>query len=208
MHIESLLCDWDGETVMIRFDRPTGAWIFIAIHSTRLGQAMGGTRMKSYPDPAAALLDALRLAASGMTYKFAVPNIPSGGGKAVIDVPAHFDPGSRPALLQRYGTLVRQLNGLFFTGPDVSISPTDMDIISLTAAPFILYAPDYVINVGGAMAVPGIEISGWSRQKAETEMADPVRRVSREVLGQAAAEGITTELAARRIAEDHLSRAV
>ena len=83
--------------------------------------------MKSYLDPAAALLDALRLA-SGMTYKFAVPNIPRGGWKAVIDVPANFDPGSRPALLQRYGALVQQLNGLFLTAPDVSTSPADMDI--------------------------------------------------------------------------------
>jgi hypothetical protein len=56
------------------------------------------------------------------------------------------------------------------------------------------------------MAVPGLEILGWSRQKAETEAADTVRRALRGVLEQAAAEGITTELAARRISEDHLSR--
>jgi glutamate dehydrogenase/leucine dehydrogenase len=93
--------------------------------------------MKSYPDPAAAPLDALCLT-SGMTYKFAVPSIPRGGGKAVIDMPANFDPDLRPALLQRYGALVRQLNGLFLTGPEVCTSPAAMDIISLTAAPFVL----------------------------------------------------------------------
>ena len=61
--MESLLKAWDGETVVVRYDRPTGAWIFIAIHSTRLGPAGGGTRMKSYPDVASALQDAFRLAA-------------------------------------------------------------------------------------------------------------------------------------------------
>jgi leucine dehydrogenase len=65
--IEDLLRAWDGEDVVIRFDRPTGSWILNAIYSTCLGPAGDGTRMKSYPDPAAALRDAMRLA-EGMAY--------------------------------------------------------------------------------------------------------------------------------------------
>jgi glutamate dehydrogenase/leucine dehydrogenase len=34
----------------------------------------------------------------------------------------------------------------------------------------ILYAPDYVINVGGAMAIIGIEILGWTPARAENEL--------------------------------------
>ena len=83
MNIESLLSDWDGETLISRYDKPTGAWIFIAIHSTRLGLAGGGTRMKTYPDQQAALQDVLRLS-RGMTYKFAVAGLLKGGAKAVI----------------------------------------------------------------------------------------------------------------------------
>ena len=30
--MESLIREWDGETVIVRYDRATGAWIFIAIH--------------------------------------------------------------------------------------------------------------------------------------------------------------------------------
>jgi leucine dehydrogenase len=86
MTIESLIKEWEGETVITRYDRPTGAWIFIAIHVTRGGRAGGGTRMRSYADPGLALQDALRLA-SAMTYKFAVAGIPRGGAKAVIAVP-------------------------------------------------------------------------------------------------------------------------
>ena len=134
--MESLLREWDGETVIVRYDHPTGAWIFIAIHSTRLGPACGGTRMKSYPDVQAALQDAMRLA-EGMTYKFAGPGLPYGGGKAVIALPSDFDLQARPELLQRYGALVHQLGGLFSTGPDVGTSSADMDIIAETGAPYV-----------------------------------------------------------------------
>ncbi|HXT52572.1 MAG TPA: Glu/Leu/Phe/Val dehydrogenase dimerization domain-containing protein, partial [Thermoanaerobaculia bacterium] len=68
--LESVLRDWDGEAVLSRFDRETGAWIFIALHSTALGPALGGTRMRVYPTPADGLRDAQRLAES-MTMKWA-----------------------------------------------------------------------------------------------------------------------------------------
>ena len=120
----------------MRFDRPTGAWIFIAVHSTRLGPATGGTRMKSYPEPRAALADALRLA-EGMTYKYAVPGFARGGGKTVICVPGELDPQQRTGLLLRYGELLHRLDGYFQTGPDVGTSPEDMDTIAQTGAPHV-----------------------------------------------------------------------
>ena len=58
--MEALLRKWDGEAVVAHYNRHADAWIFIALHSTRLGPAMGGTRMKHYPDQEAALRDALR----------------------------------------------------------------------------------------------------------------------------------------------------
>ena len=54
---------WDGECVVVRHDRPTGTWIFVAVHDRTLGMAMGGCRMKVYPTPADGLRDAQRLAA-------------------------------------------------------------------------------------------------------------------------------------------------
>ncbi len=74
--MESLVRGWDGETVIVCYDRPTGAWILIAIHSTRLGPATGGTRMKHYPNIVAGgannLLaepsDAARLKVRGILY--------------------------------------------------------------------------------------------------------------------------------------------
>jgi leucine dehydrogenase len=305
--------------------------------------------MKSYPDVGAALQDAMRLA-EGMTYKFAGPGIPRGGGKAVIALPDDFDPQARPALLRRYGALVHQLGGLFYTGPDVGTSSADMDIIAETGAPYvfgrtpaaggagssgpatalgvftgiqvacehlfgeaalngrrvlvqgagsvggpliehlhaagaeltfsevdegairrfrdrlglqfvspqavytaecdlfapcalgsvlnadtipqlkcravvgaannqladskdaerlqargILYAPDYVVNVGGAIFLLGVEAQGWTKERAEEEVVESVRRALGQIFELAAMEGITTDAAAQQIAQKRLS---
>ena len=127
--MESLISEWDGESLIIRYDQPTGAWIFIAIHSTRLGPATGGIRVKNYPNPETALQDALRLA-TAMTYKFAVPGISRGGGKAVISLPEDLSLESYHNLLRRFGKLLHQLGGLFYTGMDVGTTPEDMNIIA------------------------------------------------------------------------------
>lgn len=136
MDFENLIRNWDGETVVTHYDRPTGAWIFIAIHSTRNGPACGGTRMKSYPSIESALQDVLKLAA-GMTLKFAAADFEFGGGKAVIALPPKFDSSARPGLLRRYGALVKQLGGLYYTGPDVGTNSADMDVISETGTPYV-----------------------------------------------------------------------
>jgi glutamate dehydrogenase/leucine dehydrogenase len=69
----------------------------------------------------------------------------------------------------------------------------------------ILYAPDYVINVGGAMAILGLETQGWTQEGAEKQVVESVRRALRQIFEVAATERITTEAAARQIAEERLS---
>ncbi len=135
--MEDLLKQWDGENLFIRFHHPSGAWIFMAIHSTKLGPPVsGGTRMKFYPDRKAALQDALKLSAA-MTSKLALSGIAHGGGKVVIALPPNFDSAMRPDLLRSYGTLLQQIGGLFLTGPDVGTSPEDMNIIAETGDPYV-----------------------------------------------------------------------
>jgi leucine dehydrogenase len=347
--MESLLKEWDGETVIVRHDPGTEAWIYIAIHSSRLGPATGGTRMRHYDSQEAALEDALRLS-RGMTYKFAVPGIERGGGKAVISIPEDLDPDSRPDLLRRYGGLVHQLGGVFYTGPDVGTCPEDMDIIAETGAPYVFactpeaggagssgpltalgvftgiqvacetvlrddslkdckilvqgvgsvggiliehlrdagaevmfsdineeviqhyrdelglqfipgdevyetdcdvfapcalggilnevtipqlkcrfiaggannqlahpddaerlrergigYAPDYVVNVGGAMGIPGMELLGWSQEEAEQRVSGSVRQALKRIFQMAEEQQITTDEAAQLIAQEHMS---
>jgi leucine dehydrogenase len=120
---------WDGEQVVARFDEPSGTWMFVCIHSRRLGPAAGGTRMKIYSSPAQALHDGTRLAA-GMTAKFAVAGLPFGGGKAVLAVSRLPQGNERRELLHRYGRLVCSLGGNYLTGCDMNTTPADLDTIS------------------------------------------------------------------------------
>jgi leucine dehydrogenase len=126
---EDLLRTWDGEEVVVRFDAPTGAWMFVAVHSTDLGPAAGGTRMRSYPSPEEALRDGLRLS-SAMTSKMAMASMPFGGGKAVLAVPEIPTGEARRELLLRYGELVESLHGTYWTACDMNTSPLDMDVIA------------------------------------------------------------------------------
>ena len=125
---EELLRRWDGEHAVARYDASTGTWMLVCIHSTQLGPAMGGTRMKTYGEPAEALEDGLRLAA-GMTRKLAVLGLPCGGGKAVLAVPSIPTGDERRRVLERYAELVESLGGTFVTGPDVNTRESDMDVI-------------------------------------------------------------------------------
>jgi leucine dehydrogenase len=125
---EELLRRWDGEHAVARYDESTGTWMLVCIHSTHLGPAMGGTRMKMYGEPAEALEDGLRLAA-GMTRKLAVLGLPCGGGKAVLAVPSIPAGDERRRVLARYAELVDSLGGTFVTGPDVNTGEADMDVI-------------------------------------------------------------------------------
>jgi leucine dehydrogenase len=125
---EQLLEAWDGETAVIRRDGDSGAWIFVCLHSTRLGPAGGGTRMKVYGTPAEALEDAMRLSGA-MTRKLAVAGLPFGGGKAVIAVPEIPRGQERRALFLRYADLVGSLGGTYRTSSDMNTGEADMDVI-------------------------------------------------------------------------------
>lgn len=120
--------EFDSHEQIIAFhDRGSGVRAIIAIHDTRLGPAMGGTRMWPYASSVEALTDVLRLS-RGMTYKNAVAGIDFGGGKAVIIG----DPARQksPALLRAYARRVDSLRGLFITGEDVGMGQEDIEIIA------------------------------------------------------------------------------
>ena len=98
----------------------------IAIHSTRLGPAVGGTRFWDYATEEEAVTDALRLA-RGMTYKNALAGLALGGGKSVIiGDKRKLD---REAIFRAHGRFVESLGGRYITAEDVGTSPADMEII-------------------------------------------------------------------------------
>jgi leucine dehydrogenase len=110
-----------------KVDNETGMKSIIAIHSTKLGPALGGCRFISYPDTKTALYDAMRLA-RGMSYKAAMVNLPLGGGKSVIIKPT--TPYDRTAYLHQFGEFVNELGGRYITALDSGTELQDMDIIA------------------------------------------------------------------------------
>lgn len=111
----------------LKVDNETGMKAIVAIHSTKLGPALGGCRFIEYPDTTSALYDAMRLA-RGMSYKAASVNLPLGGGKAVIIHPSK--PYDRIAYMHRFGEFVNELGGRYITALDSGSQLSDMDIIA------------------------------------------------------------------------------
>jgi glutamate dehydrogenase/leucine dehydrogenase len=128
--LEDLLSSWDGQSVSTHTDRKTGTLMFVCVHSTRLGPAAGGTRMKRYDQPSDALRDGMRLS-EAMTLKFASVGFPYGGGKAVVALPSAEMPrgDARSRLLREYGAFINSLGGLYSCAPDMNTSAADMDVI-------------------------------------------------------------------------------
>jgi leucine dehydrogenase len=107
-------------------DPGTGLRAIIAIHSTVLGPALGGTRFWPFRTEQEALVDVCRLA-RGMTYKHSAAGLDQGGGKAVIIG----DPSSLRSddLIRAYGRFVDGLAGRYVTAEDVGTTQADMDLI-------------------------------------------------------------------------------
>ena len=113
--------------IHLKADPATQLQAIIAIHSTRLGPAVGGCRCRPYPSTAAAIVDALRLA-RGMSYKSALAGLPKGGGKAVLICPDRIR--DREALFESFGDFIESLGGRYTTAVDSGTSTADMDIIA------------------------------------------------------------------------------
>ena len=114
------------ERIVYAQDAKAGLRAIIAIHSTRLGPALGGCRIQPYRTEESALDDVTRLAES-MTWKAAAAGLDLGGGKAVIIADPERDRDE--ALLRAFGRAVESLNGRYITSVDVGSGVDDMDEI-------------------------------------------------------------------------------
>src|SRR2546423_6025782 len=134
----SLLAEHDHEQVSFAYEPSSGYRGIIAIHSTILGPALGGTRFWHYASDEDALVDALRLS-RGMTYKNAVAGLNLGGGKAVIIGDNRTQ--NRELIFRSHGRFVESLGGRYLTAEDVGTSPPDMDYVHMET--------DYVAGLAG-----------------------------------------------------------
>src|SRR3954468_11185296 len=115
------------EQVVFCSDPESGLRAIIAVYSTSLGPALGGTRFYPYPSTEAALADVLALS-KAMAYKNALAGLDHGGGKAVILGDPTRDKSE--AKLRAYGRFVQSLGGRYVTACDVGTYPADMDLVA------------------------------------------------------------------------------
>ena len=135
----------DHERVLFCRDPRVGLEAIIAIHSTALGPAAGGTRQWSYASSDEALYDVLRLS-QGMSYKNAMAGLRFGGGKAVIVKGPGFTPSD--ALYESFGQFVDSLNGDYITAEDVGMTPQIMQSIARSTK-FVTGLPAMEGKAGG-----------------------------------------------------------
>ena len=125
------------EEVIEALDREAGLHAFIAVHSTRLGPSLGGTRMFPYPSKEAALSDVLRLS-KAMSYKSALADTGLGGGKSVIIGNPKTD--KTPQLWASFAQAINALAGKYIAAEDVGTTPEDMLMIR-QSTPYVAALP-------------------------------------------------------------------
>jgi leucine dehydrogenase len=143
MKLFDTIADMGHEQLVLCQDSACGYRGIIAIHSTVLGPALGGTRFWNYASDDEAIVDALRLA-RGMTYKNAVAGLNLGGGKSVII--GNNKTTDREMIFRAHGRFVESLGGRYITAEDVGTSTADMDYVHMET--------DYVAGLAGRSGDP------------------------------------------------------
>ncbi len=128
MQLFDTIASMGHEQLVICNDSSAGYRGIIAVHSTTLGPALGGTRFWQYASDEEAIVDALRLA-RGMTYKNAVAGLNLGGGKSVII--GNNRTADREMIFRAHGRFVESLGGRYITAEDVGTSTADMDFVHM-----------------------------------------------------------------------------
>jgi leucine dehydrogenase len=126
VHVLDRIAAMGHEQVVLCAEQDVGYRAVLAVHSTVLGPAVGGTRLWRYASVDEAIVDALRLS-RGMTYKCAAAGLPLGGGKAVILTDGAT--ADRGRLFRAHGRAVHRLGGRFVTAEDVGTTPDDRALV-------------------------------------------------------------------------------
>jgi leucine dehydrogenase len=128
MKLFETMAEMGHEQVVMCSDPSIGYRGILAVHSTKLGPALGGTRFWQYATDEEAITDALRLS-RGMTYKNAVAGLNLGGGKSIII--GDNKTKDREKIFRAHGRFVESLGGRYITAEDVGTSTRDMDYVHM-----------------------------------------------------------------------------
>lgn len=129
MHLFNNIISRGHERIAFHHDPATGLRAMIALHSTKLGNALGGTRRWYYETEDDALYDVLRLS-QGMTYKCAAAGLPMGGGKSVIMMPKPGVAATEPEA-RAMGRFVNTFSGVYIAAEDVGVNTQFVDWMAL-----------------------------------------------------------------------------
>src|SRR5436190_2343071 len=143
MRLFDTLATMGHEEVVMCSDPSCGYRGILAVHSTKLGPALGGTRFWNYDSDEEAITDALRLS-RGMTYKNAVAGLNLGGGKSIII--GDNKTADREMIFRAHGRFVESLGGRYITAEDVGTSTADMDFVHMET--------EYVSGLAGRSGDP------------------------------------------------------
>ena len=123
MQVIKEMNEYGHEQIVFARDEALGLRAIIAVHSTVLGPALGGSRFWNYASEDDALFDVLRLS-RGMTLKNAAAGLKLGGGKAVLIG----DPQKLKSkeFFHSYGKFIDSLGGKYYTAEDVNIGASDV----------------------------------------------------------------------------------
>jgi leucine dehydrogenase len=128
MKLFDTLATMGHEEIVMCSDPSCGYRGILAVHSTKLGPALGGTRFWQYATDEEAITDALRLS-RGMTYKNAVAGLQLGGGKSIII--GDNKTKDREPIFRAHGRFIETLGGRYITAEDVGTSTKDMDYVHM-----------------------------------------------------------------------------
>lgn len=118
------------ESFSLLYHAPSGLRAALAIHSTVLGPAIAGLRLREQ-DETLAVRGALALSES-LTLKAALAGLNYGGGACVLMVPEAGvdDPHAREALFRALGRQVRPLASRVVLTEDIGVTPHDLEFVT------------------------------------------------------------------------------
>jgi len=125
VRVATALSEDDHEHIVVRQDPRTGLRFIVAVHSTVLGPALGGMRLKRYPGGLSEALEDVMGLARTMTLKASAAGLHLGGGKAVLIDDGRGD--MRHARLAGAAHVIDELGGAYITAEDIGTSTADMD---------------------------------------------------------------------------------
>ena len=151
------------ERVVHAVDDDSGLRAVVAVHSTALGPAVGGTRFHPYASERLRRRSTPCGSPRAMTLKAAAAGLPVGGGKAVIaGDPARL---RSPALWRAYAEVIDLFGGAYYTAEDVGTTVADM-------AALRRHTP-YVLGLAGRRATAGTATPRRSPRAASWPRSGP-----------------------------------